>query len=103
MTKGLSLLQVLFVVFLTLHLLTFQPFAGWSIWKISLFLIADYFLRFLHKLWFDWELDKTVRVEIDRFRYNKIILQREIKKAQLEAKKQIDARELERTKNKGNA
>lgn len=100
MTKGLSLLQVLFIVFLTLHLLTFQPFASWSIWKIFLFLVADYFLWFIHKLWFDWELDKTMRVKIDSFRYNKIILKREIEKAQLEAKKQIDARELERSKNK---
>lgn len=100
MKKGLSLLQVLFVVFMTLKLLTFQPFASWSTWVIFALLAIDVFIYVCRELWYNYGLGDSLRVEIDKIKYEKIILRREIRRAALENKKKIAARDFTNQKNK---
>lgn len=102
MKKGLSLLQTLFVISFILKLMTFQPFAGWSMWWVFGLLVADFIIYALRQLWYKYGLGDSLRAEIDRIKYEKIVLRREIRKAKLEQKKKLDLLKIEKEKFKNN-
>jgi len=99
MRKGLSLLQVMFTVTFILNQMGFYPFVRWPFWVIFGFLGADCLIRISCELWINYGLGDTLRTEIDRIKYEKIILRREIRKARLEFKKKQDSNKIENLKN----
>lgn len=100
MKKGLSLLEVLFVIVIILKLMGFQPFASWSIFKVFSLLIVDIGVNIVFALWNEYGIGDTLKAEIDKIKYEKIILRREIRKAKLEQQKKLNERDLEKLKNK---
>lgn len=85
MKKGINLLELLFVVFLTLHLAGVQPFAGWKWYTIALVLFVEVIVRLLKKLWYGYGLDKVLYEQIEMMRYD-TLLRREVNKAREEIK-----------------
>ena len=85
MKKGVSLLELLFAVFLVLSLMEVSPFGSWSWWKILGPLVVDWVVRVLKLAWTNYGLDKLLYSEIENARYE-LKLKSEIQKA----KKQIE-------------
>ena len=85
MKKGVSLLELLFAVFLVLSLMEVSPFGDWSWWKILGPLVVDRVVRVLKLAWTNYGLDKLLYSEIESARYE-LRLKREVKRA----KKQIE-------------
>lgn len=85
MKKGVSLLELLFVVFLVLSLMEVRPFGDWAWWKILGPLVVDWVVRVLKLAWTNYGLDKLLYSEIESARYE-LRLKREVQRA----KKQIE-------------
>lgn len=70
MKKGVNFLELLFVVFLTLHFAGVQPFNGWKWYVIAVPLFVELFVRLLKRLWYSYGLDKLLYTAIEEARYD---------------------------------
>ena len=79
MKKGINLLELLFVVFLTLHLAGVQPFAGWKWYTIAIVLFVEVLVRLAKRVWHAYGLDKLIYTLIEEVRYD-IRLRKNVKR-----------------------
>lgn len=85
MKKGINFLELLFIVFLTLHLAQVQPFGGWKWYVIAIPLFVEVLVRLAKRIWYGYGVDKLVYEFIEMERY-KIKYRKEVAKFQKENK-----------------